>query len=213
MRSFGLLVRRELGTYFASAMAYVIYTAVTAVVGYLFLIRLGEYEVNRMPVRFEEHLTYLIYILVMVSPLITMRLIAEERSRGTLETVMTAPVSDTQFVLAKHVSALLFLHALLVVPILGYAIVMSFFAALDPGAIFTAYVGMLLACAAVFAIGIFISSLCGSQISAGVITSKVAILLMLMRVGAMSVGEETLLGKVLSRLDVLGAAGPFLQGV
>lgn len=213
MGNFLALTRREMGAYFASAMAYVILTSLLVVFGYFFLSLLGWAIANEMPVRFEQSLSSFLFILTLFCPLITMRLIAEEKSQGTLETLMTVPVTETQFVLAKFFASLLFLHYLLLLPIGGYATLLGFHVSLDAGALFTSYLGVVLVAGTLFSIGLFVSSLCRSQITAGVVTFLIAAFLTVL---GWVMGNPDKLGwaeKILRRLNLLGGAESFLNGV
>ncbi|MFH2002599.1 MAG: ABC transporter permease, partial [Planctomycetota bacterium] len=104
-----------------------------------------------------------------IPPIITMRLIAEERKTGTIETLMTAPVSDFQVVFAKFAGALTF-YFFLWMPSLLYIIIIKRYGGIpDPGIIFTSYFGIMLLGSSLIAMGVFTSSLSSNQIVAAVI--------------------------------------------
>ena len=106
MRKFLALARRELGVYFVSPTAYVILTAMLALSAWMFISSLEMAASNRLPVDFSMTLSTISFIVVVSAGLVTMRLIAEEKSRGTLEIALTAPITETQFVLGKFAGAL-----------------------------------------------------------------------------------------------------------
>lgn len=107
------LIRRELSAYFVSPIAYVVMVVFLCVVGLLFvmtfnqLTRSGsqgvEYPLRMM---FGDERFWLVFLFI--PPLVTMRSFAEERSSGTLEMLMTAPLRDWQVVLSKFVACFLF---------------------------------------------------------------------------------------------------------
>jgi ABC-2 type transport system permease protein len=174
VRNFLALARRELGVYFVSPTAYVILTAMLLLSGYVFLASLEMAAGNRLPVDFSTTLSSISFIVVVSAGLVTMRLIAEEKSRGTLEIALTAPVTETQFVLGKFAATLVLLLWQLAVTA-GFALIISRYGRVDLGAILCGYFGVLLVGATVYAMGLFISSLCYSQVTAGMITFVVQV--------------------------------------
>ncbi len=121
MRAYWTLTRRELSGYFFSPSGYVIIAAAT------FLTDLSLFAVlknlvmqhTETPVTEQFYGTlYLWIILALTTPVITMRLFALEKFSGTFETLMTAPISDLQVVLAKFTSALVF-YLVMWLPLLG----------------------------------------------------------------------------------------------
>lgn len=98
------------------------------------------------------------WMLMLVLPAVTMRLFAEDRRTGTLEMMLTAPVSDYQLVLAKYLGCLAFLFALLAPTLLHVGFLYTL-ASPDPGPIIAGYAGLLCAGALYLAAGIFFSSL------------------------------------------------------
>src|SRR6516225_8798289 len=118
------LVRREFGAYFLSPIAYVVLAVFLAVTGHLFYLTVVQLTAAGpkgiefpMQLMLGDEKFWLVYLFI--PPLLTMRLFAEERSTGTLEMLMTAPLRDWQVVLAKYVACTAF-YALLWVPTLAY---------------------------------------------------------------------------------------------
>lgn len=183
MRNFLALARRELGVYFVSPTAYVILTAMLALSGYVFVASMIEAATFRTPVNFFMTLSSISFVVVVSAGLVTMRLIAEEKSRGTLEIALTAPVTEAQFVLGKYAATLVLLFWQLAVTF-GFALIISRYGQVDWGAVLCGYLGVLLVGAAIYAIGIFISSLCVSQVTAGMITFVIGLLLLAVQVAA-----------------------------
>lgn len=212
MRNLVALARRELGVYFVSPMAYVILTGLLFVTGLNFYYEVKAFADNRIPISYLGTLSVIVVLVILVCPLVTMRLIAEEKNRGTIELLMTSPVTETQVVLAKYLSALCFL-AYLLLPTVGYAILVSRYGDVDWGAVMTGYAGVMLAGGCIFAIGIFISSLCGSQVTAGIVTLLVSIGLLFIGSYAPRLPEGTFWKDLYNQLYLIGNIQDLLQGV
>jgi ABC-2 type transport system permease protein len=210
--NFLALTRRELGVYFVSPMAYIVLTALLLVSGFFFIISVESAAAQRVPATFAHTLQWTCFVVALTSSLITMRTIAEEKSRGTIEIVLTAPVTELQFVLAKFAAAMLLLCYLLLLTV-GFALILSRYGQVDFGAVACGYLGVLLVGAVTYSIGIFISSLCTSQITAGVVTFALVILLLMANLGAMFLSEHAILGPILSALSLTENFGDFLNGI
>src|SRR5437870_13180618 len=124
MRSTLSLIRREFTAYFWSPVAYVVFGTFLLGTGWLFHLTLDKLTA-RGPVGTEFPMQEMLgtigfwLIFWVIPPLLTMRLFAEERSTGTLEMLMTAPLRDGQVVLSKFIACYLF-YILLWVPTLVY---------------------------------------------------------------------------------------------
>src|SRR5205085_1962105 len=118
------LFRREFMAYFLSPIAYVVLVVFLAVTGHLFYLTLEQLTASGpkgveypMQLMLGDEKFWLVFLFI--PPLLTMRLFAEERSTGTLEMLMTAPLRDWQVVLSKYFACLAF-YVLLWVPTLAY---------------------------------------------------------------------------------------------
>jgi ABC-2 type transport system permease protein len=211
MRNFIALTRRELGVYFVSPMAYIILTAMLVLSGQMFVQYMTNYAANQLPVDYRETLQWLIMVIVLTCPLVTMRLIAEERSKGTLEIILTAPISDAAFVLAKFAASIVLLLSLLVLTV-GYLIIISHYGPVDVGAAACGYLGLLLVGGVLYSAGLFISSLCSSQITAGVLTFALATLLIMANILS-SRAEGSFWAPILAFVDLSLNFNDFLKGV
>jgi ABC-2 type transport system permease protein len=212
VRHFLALTRRELGVYFVSPMAYIILTALLLISGLVFYTAMGNAVQQRLPVDFSGTLAFIVYIIVLTSPLVTMRLIAEEKNKGTLEIMLTAPVSDAAFVLAKFAAAMVLLAYLLVLT-LGYLVIISRYGPVDYGAVACGYFGVFLVGAVIYSIGLFVSCLCGSQVTAGVITLAVALVLVMTNMVGSTFAEGSVWRDILSYVDIPSNFTDFLRGV
>ena len=212
MKTFLALTRRELGVYFVSPMAYIILTALLVISGLVFVSTMGAAAANQEPVDYRGTLQWLMMILVITTPLVTMRLIAEERKQGTLEIILTAPISDLSFVLAKFAAAMVLLGYLLVLTV-GYLIIISRYGPVDAGAALCGYLGLFLVGGVLYSIGLFISSLCSNQVTAGVITFSVAVMLIMATYTLPQVVDTSLVRPFLNYIDLTVNFSDFLKGV
>ncbi|OHB74241.1 MAG: hypothetical protein A2Z34_00590, partial [Planctomycetes bacterium RBG_16_59_8] len=178
MKVFWTLTMREIAAFAVSPVLYVLLTAFLAVSGYFFYIHMWWYNSMGRIATFQDSLLAMASVTIFFSPFMTMRLLAEEKSKGTIETLMTAPVGDLQVVFAKF-SAVLVVFLLILVPTLALPGLMSQYSSLDLGELAGGYLALVLMACAIFAVGLFISSLCSSQISAGIATLIVALLFLL----------------------------------
>ena len=212
MKNFLALTRRELGVYFVSPMAYIILTVMLLLAGWLFCTSISFFATNRLALDYSPTLVSIMVIVVATSALVTMRLIAEEKSKGTLEIILTAPISDATFVLAKFAAAMVLLAYLLILTV-GYLVIVSRYGKVDYGAVASGYVGVFILGAVMYSIGLFISSLCSSQITAGVITFAVAAILALANLGSLLLPENSDWRPFLAYVDLMQNFGDFLKGV
>ena len=82
MKAFFALTRRELGVYFVSPMAYIILTAVLVISGLVFVSTMRAATSSQEPVDYRSTLQWIVMVVILTAPLVTMRLIAEERKQG-----------------------------------------------------------------------------------------------------------------------------------
>ena len=159
-----ILFKKELMSYFNSPIAY-IFIAVFLVVGnWLFFNNFFLYG----QVTMRGYFSLLPWIFLFLSPAITMRLWAEEKKSGTIEFLLTLPVTDSQIVLAKFLSSLAFLSIALMLSI-TLPLTLGSLGNADVGPIIGGYLGALFLGGAYLAIGLFISSLTKNQIIAFVL--------------------------------------------
>src|SRR4029079_6828439 len=124
MRATASLIRREFSAYFLSPIAYVVLAVFLAVTGHLFYLTMAQLAASGprgistpMELFFRDNWFWLVFLFI--PPLLTMRLFAEERSTGTLEMLLTAPLRDWQVVLSKYVACYGF-YVLMWLPTLAY---------------------------------------------------------------------------------------------
>ena len=166
-----VLARRELFSYFVSPIAYVAMFLFLIASGFAFAIDFAPGQPALMRHLFE----WMLWFLTIVVPVLCMGAISQEWASGTIETLMTAPVTDAQVVAGKFVGAFGFL-VVLIAPTVLYVLLLAGYAQprLDLGPVVSGYVGMLLAGALFVAVSLFCSSLTRSQVVA--VVSAFAIL-------------------------------------
>jgi len=176
MRIFFALTRRELAAFFVSITGYVIIAAVAFLIGLSFVVlvtNLGS-DPSPMPVTELFYRTYYFWLIVLLAtPIITMRLFALEKAAGTFETLMTTPVGDLQVVAAKFAAAAVF-YIIMWIPMLPCLFVVRHFTnqpgTLDLGTIGGMYLGVFLVGCLFLSLGCFASALTRSQMAAAMIS-------------------------------------------
>lgn len=188
MRATLSLVRREFSAYFLSPIGYVVFAVFLTVTGYLFYLSL-ELLTARGPRGISFPMQLLVndvfwLVFLFIPPLLTMRLFAEERSTGTLETLLTAPLRDWQIVVSKFLACLLF-YVCLWIPTLLYLPVLldldwySMTTGIDPWPVLTTYLGVFLAGAMFLALGLLISSMVKTPMVAALVSLFVSLIFIL----------------------------------
>lgn len=171
------IARREALAFFVSPIAYVVATVWLLFFGVTFF-WLALFYAQQAPSSNTNILqsffggTMLFYLpLLVFSPVLTMRLLAEERSQGTIETLLTAPVSETQIVLGKYLAAMSF-WVVLWLPTLFYVWIAAGSSkdVLDAGALASTYLGVLCLGLQYMAVGLFMSAVAKTQIVAAMLT-------------------------------------------
>jgi len=175
MLVFRTLVRRELAGFFLSLGGYIIIAAALFLMGYSFIVILAKLQKpTPMPITELFYITPFFWlILLLATPVITMRLFAQEKFTGTFETLMTTPVSDGQVVAAKFTAALLF-YLVMWLPLLGCLLVVRHQtndpSALDAGVAASTFLGILLYGGMFLSWGCCASALTRSQAVAAMIS-------------------------------------------
>jgi len=231
MKGLYAIYRKEMSHYFVSPIAYIIGGVFLLLTGFFFTRVLNgvmeqaatqgmqamqfggagaSFDVPSVTVRY--FFGVLSSILLFLTPMLTMSVYAEERKRGTIELLMTSPITDAQIVLGKFFASLTLLIIMLV-PTLAYSIFM--FLHSDPGApwkiLFCAYLGVLLLGGALLALGSLFSSLTENQIIAAVLTFGVFLILWVIDFG--SHNSSTGIGAVMSYLSVVKHYDDFTRGI
>jgi ABC-2 type transport system permease protein len=217
------IAQKELKSYFASPIAYIIIGFFALVFGYFFFVSLtffiqaslqmgmpGQGQINVHTMAIRPLLQNVSVVALFVLPLITMRTYAEEKRSGTIELLLTSPLTDAQIVLGKFLGAVS-LYALMLAVTLIHIAILFIYGNPEWKPIATGYLGLFLMGASFMSIGLLISSLTKNQIVAGMVTF--AVLLLLWTLGWMTDSAGPTMRKVLSALSITDRFDDFSKGV
>lgn len=164
---------RELGSYFKSFVNYLVLALFLVMIGAVFaLVMVNTRTTDLRQLVFDPMYLFLL----LMTPLMTMRLIAEERHTNTIELILTSPVRDWEIVLGKFLGGLGFLGAG-IIGTLFYPALLLMFATPDLGVLLSGYVGVLLFAGATVGIGLMTSTLTSNQIVAAASTFALLVFL------------------------------------
>src|SRR3954462_2698157 len=164
MKRSPVIARRELMSHFYSPVAYVSLLGFILATGLVFRKDFQPGQVAGMRNVFE----WMVYLLVFDIPLLSMGLMSQEWATGTIETLMTAPVEETDVIIGKYLGALSFFFFHIALTIVYVLMLMIYSPALDLGPILSGYLGIILVGSLFIAIGLFCSALTRSQVVAAV---------------------------------------------
>jgi ABC-2 type transport system permease protein len=224
MRNIIVIFKKEMKSYFASPIAYLLLAIFAVIFGFFFYSATRFFVLQGMqmqmmgrgmPMDVNEYvirplLTNASVIGLFLIPMITMRLYAEEKRSGTIELLMTSPVRDLEIVLGKWLAALVLYAAILGISGINMGILFAF-GRPDWKPILVGYLGLLLQGGCLLAIGIFISTMTRNQIIAGGATF--AVCLMLWVLDWVSSYDQSAWAKIVSYLSVVTHFEPFAKGV
>ena len=176
MRTVNTLFRRELAAYFATPLAYVFIVIFLVLCGVFTFYLGGLYERNQADL--EPFFGFLPWLYLFLIPAIAMRVWAEERKSGTIELLMTLPVTMWQAVLAKFLAAWCFI-AIAVALTFPLWVTVNYLGEPDNGVIFAAYLGSLLMAGGYLSIGICVSATTRNQVIAFIVSLVLCFLLTL----------------------------------
>src|SRR5450432_1509063 len=178
MRSIWTIFRRELAQYFTSPIAYFVAFAVLLLGGLIFNNDLASRNGGISETDGSVIVSYFAIFTLFFAPLVTMRLMAEENREGTLELLMTLPVSDGAIVLGKFLGAWGYYSIILALTFV-YQLLLIWLSPPDLGKAFTAYVGVWLYGGASLAVGLLFSAMTENQIIAAFLSMATLIMLWL----------------------------------
>ena len=159
------IYKRELKSYLTSMIGYLFIFFILVLTGIYF----SAYQLSAAYPKFEYTLSALTFVFLIAVPILTMRVLAEERKQKTDQVLLTSPVSVGGIVLGKYL-ALVTVYAIPMGVICLYPIVMSKFGTVSFASAYTAILGFFLLGCANIAIGVFFSSITESQVIAAVLT-------------------------------------------
>jgi ABC-2 type transport system permease protein len=223
MRNILAIAGKELRGYFASPIAYVLLGFFALVYGWFFYVPLayfnrqsmqmgmgmgGNMNINTMLI--APVLTNTTVLILFVMPMITMRTYAEEKRSGTIELLLTSPVTDLQIILGKFFGAMGLFVAMLALTLLHTAILFLYGnPAWKP--VVTGYIGLILMGGCFLSVGLLISSLTKNQITAGMVTFAVFLMLWVINWISSFVGPTA--QAVLEQVSITNHFDDFARGV
>jgi ABC-2 type transport system permease protein len=224
MRNVLAIAHKELKSYFASPIAYVVIGLFALLFGYFYAVMLqwfvrqgmnmnpmqGQQSLNINQDMLRQVLQNVTILLLFVLPAMTMRTYSEERRSGTIELLLTSPVTDMEIILGKFFGALA-LYAVMLAVTLVHIAVLFIYGSPELKPILTAYLGLLLLGGSFISVGLFISTLTTNQIVAYITTFSVFLLLWVISwLGSFSTGWFT---DVTTYLSVIEHFDDFTKGV
>jgi ABC-2 type transport system permease protein len=224
MRNVLTIAGREMRSYFASPIAYILLAMFAIIFGYFFFsavaifvsysarsqMGMGAPPMNINQFVIQPTLGNFTIILLFLSPMVTMRLFAEEQRSGTIELLLTSPVRDYEIIFGKWLAAMLLFACMLAVSMLNLSVL---FVLSEPDwrALAVGYAGLLLMGGTFFALGSFVSTLTKNQIVAGALTF--GLFLMLWVLDWVNAYSTSTLGKVCQYVAIAPHFEQFSKGV
>lgn len=216
MRSFLALIRKDLKGYFDQPTGYILIVVFLALLSWSFFrSAFVTSEASLRPlftVDFAVESPSIPWLLALLVPAATMRLLAEEQRDGTLEILLTQPIQGWVILLAKFSAGLIFV-AVAVVSTLGIPLSLMTAGNLDWGAIAAQYIGSIFLAAALVSIGLFTSSLTRNQIIAFILGLFVTLVLMLIGLDAVGVTLPGAIAPLLQSLSPVTHFSSIARGV
>jgi ABC-2 type transport system permease protein len=219
------IYKREIAYFYNSIVAYVVITIFVLLAGYFFYSLTAFFSMMSMqamqnPMAAEQlNVTEVVLqplfgnlsiVMLLLVPLLTMRLLAEEKKSGTAELLFTYPISDWDAILGKYLATLTVFASMLGLT-LFLPLLLTRHLAPEWGAIFSSYLGLLLLGMAFIAMGLFFSSLSENQIVAGVLTFGLALFFLIIGWVTPFVSAGT--ASVVTQLSILEHFEDFAKGV
>ncbi|MCY4024904.1 MAG: ABC transporter permease [Acidobacteria bacterium] len=226
MRNIVAIADKELRSYFVSPIAYVVVGLFALLFGWFFVASLavmvrfsmqagmfgmgGPQSININEFMLRPMLSNTAVVLLFFLPFLTARAYAEEKRSGTIELLLTSPLSDLEIILGKFLGVLTLFVLMLAVTGLHMGI-LFWYGEPELGPMLSGYLGLLLMGASFISVGLLVSSVTRNQIVAGVVTFAVLLLFWVLNWMADSAGPTT--QAVLSYLSILEHFDDFSKGV
>ncbi|HBO84556.1 MAG: ABC transporter permease [Deltaproteobacteria bacterium GWC2_42_11] len=228
MRNFYLIFKKELKSYFTSPIAYVVITIFMVISGYFFYNIVAtfatiSYQATINPMVAKQYgllnVTEIVVrplfgnisvIMLLMMPLLTMRLFSEEKKTGTIELLLTYPVTDMEVLLGKFFACLA-VFVLMLVLTGTYPLLLIIYGQPEIGPVITGYLGLLVLGASFISLGIFASSLSENQIIAATVAFGALIFFWMMSFSSALVDPS--IGKIISYISFTDHLEAFAKGV
>jgi ABC-2 type transport system permease protein len=225
MRNILAIAQKELRSYFASPIAYLVIGFFSLLYGYFFAVMLayfvragmnmGQFGQPQQAMNINQDmlrpvLQNVTVLLLFVMPAMTMRTYSEEKRSGTIELLLTSPLTDFQIIMGKFLGAL-FLYSVMLAVTLIHIAILFVYGSPEWKPIVTSYLGLLLLGGSFLSVGLFISTLTTNQIVAYISTFSVFLLLWVVSwIGSMTSGWVT---DVTAYLSIVEHFDDFSKGI
>lgn len=228
------IAKKELRIYFTTVTSYALITAFAILTAYLFLVLLSAYAERSAQIMQAQAMQYLeqmnfndmvitplfgnvqIFFLMLL-PMVTMRLIAEEKKTKTMQLLMTTPVRPVEIVLGKFIAASVVATLMLAVT-MAFPVILEVYSggdgsapSLDWASILTGYIGLFLMGLSFISIGLFVSSVTESQMVA--VGISLVLLLLFWMAGWWGIGKEGLVADIATYISIPTHLDGFARGV
>ncbi|MEW6712597.1 MAG: ABC transporter permease [Candidatus Riflebacteria bacterium] len=201
------IMKKELQSFFFSPVAYIVFASFLLIVGYLFWVVLVTSKLATL----EPLLYNASFVLLLASPVMTMRLISEERKGRTMELLLTSPISPVQIILGKYLACMV-LYLALIVLTLQYPLLLSRYSTdFDLGPVYSGYIGLVLLSSAFVSLGLFTSSLSENQIISAMLSFGGLLLFWIF--GWAKHAFDNWFGNMLGSLSIFDRYSDFLRGI
>lgn len=209
MRNIVTVAQRELNSQFFSPIAYGVITSFLVLTGIWFwMTTMTPGAESSVRLVFGP---LILLVMLFVLSLMTMRLLSEEFRSGTIETLMTAPVSDAEVIVGKFLAVLVF-YVILLASTVIYPILVAMYGSLDVGLTVSCYVGLLLVGALYSAVGVFFSTCTRNQVVSG-LCSFVVLAIFTFLSSYIGQSQEGTIRVVLQHLSITDHYQGFLRGL
>ncbi|HCG91422.1 MAG TPA: hypothetical protein DEZ08_06255 [Dehalococcoidia bacterium] len=183
MRGLRAIILKEIQFFFTSPTGYIVGMIFLLGTGVFFTIDMGSPFPEASLTKFFVGIDFgastfggITLILILISPILTMRLISEEQKLGTIELLLTSPVRDWEIILGKFIASFIFLMFMIAMTAY-YPILLFIFGDPDPGPIYSGYLGIILYGTLTLSIGLLTSTLTSNQIVAAVVAMGTLLIL------------------------------------
>lgn len=224
MRNVWIICQKEMRSYFVSPIAYILIIIYAALFGFFFWNMVGAFVYYGMesqlrgemfPMNINDQVIRQLFgninvINLLIIPLMTMRLFAEEKRNGTIELLATSPIRDGEVILGKWLSSVILYAAMLLFTCLNFLFLFKY-GNPDWRPMAVSLLGVLLQAAALLAIGIFISTVTKNQIIAGAVTFGVCLLIFVL--GWVGEFQYSTWAQVMTYMSTTTHMQSFLKGV
>ena len=224
MRNTWIVCQKELRSYFVSPIAYILFIIYAAIFGFFFWNMVGAFVYYGMesqvrgemyPMNLNDQVIRQLFgninvINLLIIPLMTMRLFAEEKRNGTIELLATSPIRDGEVIFGKWLASVILYAAMLLFTCLNFLFLFKY-GNPDWKPMAVSLLGVLLQAAALLAIGIFISTLTRNQIIAGAVTFGVCLLIFVL--GWVGEFQYSTWAQVMTYMSTTTHMQSFLKGV